>query len=126
MGAPDILGRLAAAGVLLTRNGDKLVAIPREHLDDELRVLIRNHKAELMAALPDPAMEARRQRVLELLAVNPSARYAVLTDTQADPEAVILTLAIRGQATCELLIPRDKFDGILLLDLLNRHGAMIH
>ena len=51
MGAPDILGRLSAAGVGLTRNGDKLIAIPREHLDDDRRSLIRQKKAQLLAAL---------------------------------------------------------------------------
>ena len=74
--------------------------------------------------LPDPAMEARRQRVLELLAANPSARYALATDAEADP--VILALAIRGQATCELRIPRDKYDGFLLLKLIERHGGTVH
>ena len=126
MGAPDILGRLAAAGVRLTRNGDKLVAIPREHLDDELRILIRDHKAELMAALPDPAAEARRQRVLAMLADRPGIRYAVLTDPVSHPDAVILTLAIRDKATCELLVPRDRYDPFLLFDLLDKHGATVH
>jgi hypothetical protein len=41
--------------------------------------------------------------------------YVVLTDTKADCEAVIVTLAIRGQATCELAITRAKYDGVLLL-----------
>lgn len=76
--------------------------------------------------LPDPRAEARRQRVLEILAENPTARYAVLTDTQADPEAVLLTLAIRGQATCEFRIPRARYDPFLLLDLIERHGATVH
>ena len=47
-------------------------------------------------------------------------------DTEADPEAVLLTLAIRGQATCELRIPRDRYDPFLLLDLIERHGATVH
>ena len=51
MGAPDVMGRLAAAGIQLTRNGDKLVAAPKECLDDDLRALIRLHKAELLAVL---------------------------------------------------------------------------
>src|SRR5258708_1320993 len=72
--------------------------------------------------LSDPASEARLQRVLELLAANPSARYALVTDTEAEPEAVILALAIRGRATCELRIPREKYDGLLLLDLIERHS----
>ena len=52
----------------------------------------------------DPATEARRQRVLDLLAANPTVRYAFLTDTEADPEAVLLTLATRDRVTYELRI----------------------
>ena len=77
-------------------------------------------------ALPDHAAEARRLRVLKLLAANPSARYAVVTDSEGDPEGILLTLAIRGRATCELRIPRDRYDGALLLDLLERHGGTVH
>lgn len=77
-------------------------------------------------ALPDPRSEARRQRVVEMLDAHPTARYALVTDMDADPEAVILTLAIRGQATCELRIPRDRYDPFLLLDLIERHGGTVH
>lgn len=76
--------------------------------------------------LSDPAAEARRNRVLSMLAEHPEARYAALTDMQADPQAVLLTLAIRDQATCELRIPREKWDGVLFLELLERHSATIH
>lgn len=82
--------------------------------------------------LPDPRAEARRQRVLAMLADRQGVRYAVLTDTDADPEDVILALAIRGAmadgatVTCELRIPRAKYDGFLLLDLIARHGGTVH
>ncbi len=71
--------------------------------------------------LPDPAAEARRQRVLAMLTERPGIRYAVLTDTTADPEAMLLTLAIRGRATCELRIPHAKYDPWLLLDLIETY-----
>ena len=61
-----------------------------------------------------------------MLDANPGARYAVVTDTQTDPDAVIVVMAIRGRATCELRIPRDRYDGVLLLDLIERHGATVH
>lgn len=76
--------------------------------------------------LSDPATEGRRQRVLEMLNRNPTALYVLVTNTEADPEAVILTLSIRGRATCELRIPKAKYDGVLLLDLIERHGATLH
>lgn len=75
-------------------------------------------------ALPDPKAEARWQRVLAMLDEQPGIRYALMTDT--DAEAVILALAIRGVGTCEVLIPKAKFDPFLLLDLIERHGATVH
>jgi hypothetical protein len=97
--------------------------------------LIRENKPGIVAALqetgdveplPDPETEARRQRVLKLLAANPSVRYALVTDIEADPEAVIVVLAIRGRVSCELRIPREKYDPFLLLDLIERYGGIIH
>lgn len=64
-----------------------------------------------------------------MLAARPGIRYAVLTDTEAVPETVILALAIRGalpdggNVTCELEVPRAKYDPFLLLDLIERHGG---
>ena len=75
--------------------------------------------------LPDPAAEARRQRVLAMLEDQPQAKYAVLVDNP-DADPVLLTLAIRGQATCELNIPHDQFDACLLLDLLGKHCGTVH
>lgn len=89
-------------------------------------VAVANLRDEETDALTDPAAEARRQRVLAMLAKRPGVRYAVLTDSKADPNAVILTLAIRGKAACELRIPCNRYDSFLLLDLLDKHGATVH
>ncbi|MBI4191556.1 MAG: hypothetical protein HY525_13585 [Betaproteobacteria bacterium] len=132
MNAPDVLARLAAAGIRLSPLPDgRLWAEPRAALNDDLRQLIRAHKVELLNALesntlPDPAVECRRQRVLEMLAQRPGTRYAAVTDIEAEPDAVILALAIRGVGTCELRIPREKYDGVLLLDLIERHSGTVH
>jgi hypothetical protein len=139
MGAPDLLARLSALGIRLTREGDTIRATPRSVLTDEARALIREHKSELLESLtgadyapPDAVAEARRHRVLAMLAGRPDTRYAALTDTEANPEAVILALAIRGvppdgsAVTCELAIPREKYDAFLLLKLVERHGGTVH
>lgn len=132
MGAPDVLARLSALGVQLSREGEAIRAAPRSALTDQARDLIRAHKAELLAALanegdrlPDPVAEARRQRVVAMLRESPRIRYAVVVDNP-DTDPVIVALGIRGQATCELRVPLVKFDPFLLLDLIERHGATVH
>lgn len=80
----------------------------------------------------DPAAETRRQRVLAMLAQKPGVRYAVVADDKANPEAVILVLAMRGATqdgspgTFELHVPRAKYDPCLLLDLMDKYGANVH
>ena len=77
------------------------------------------------SALPDLDMEARRQRVLAMLAERPGIRYAVVVDNP-DADPVIVTLAVRGRASCELRIPRAKYDPWLLLELLEKHSGAAH
>ena len=77
------------------------------------------------AALPDPAMEARRQRVLAVLAERPGIKYALVVGSP-DADPVIVALGIRGQATFEFHVAREKFDSFLLLDLIERHGGTTH
>ena len=66
MVAVDVLAELSALGVRLSREGDALLAGPRSALTDAARALIREHKAELLRALPaapghatEPQGEAR-------------------------------------------------------------------
>jgi hypothetical protein len=69
--------------------------------------------------------EARFQHVCAMLIEHPLARYAVISsDGNRDP--VIVTIAIRDRAVCEVAIPKAKWDGTLFLDLLERHGGTNH
>jgi len=128
MTTADLLNRVQAIGLILWRDGDRLRYRGPPEAVDALLPELRAHKSELLAALgsklesrSDPAAEERRNRVLATLESNPNARYAVLADAEADPQAVVVTLAIRGRTTCELAIPREKWDGILFLELLEKH-----
>jgi hypothetical protein len=99
--------------------------------------IIRANKVDLISALraandgtseegADPAAATRRQKILAMLRNNPSINYAAITDDQAERDSVIVTLAIRDRATCELHIPRDKWDGVVFLELLGRHCTTVH
>ena len=56
------------------------------------------------------AKNVRRDRVMELLRANPEVPRAVYTDTQSDPNNVILTIAIRRVCVCEMLIDKSKYN----------------
>lgn len=76
----------------------------------------------------NPRAEARRQRVLAMLAAR---QRAILTDPDdpAYPDAVVIALAIRtpsGPVYGELLIERSRYDGLLLLELFERHSQQVH
>jgi hypothetical protein len=61
---------------------------------------------------------ARRRRVLSMLEKSPRLRYALVSDTEAEGDDVILTLAIRELGTCELAIPKAKYDALKVLRMI--------
>jgi len=77
--------------------------------------------------LQDRQREMRRQKVIAMLEAAPGTQRAIYTDTDSDPHNVILTVAVHAcQQTCELLIPKAKYDPWRLLELVERHGATTH
>jgi hypothetical protein len=130
-----IINQALADGVrLVLSSTGSIKAAGRSEAVNRWLPVIREHKAELLdelraandcpyEALPDAAAERRRQRVLAMLTANPSLRIAVVCDGAGDP--VPVAIAIRDKATCEVLIPRDRYDGALLLDLIDRHSGTV-
>jgi hypothetical protein len=77
--------------------------------------------------LPNARAAARRQRVLAMLSHQPGSRYAVVTDEADDlyPDCVVLGIGIRHDDrtiyTADLIVPRLSYDGMDVLELLQRH-----
>lgn len=76
--------------------------------------------------LQDRQREARRQKALALLDEQPETMRGIYPDTQSDRDNVILAVAIRGVGTCELAIPRAKYDPWLLLGMIERMSQTVH
>lgn len=93
----------------------------------EQKVRITAAKLELLELLEAEragvSRETRRQAVLAMLEENPHVRYAWLTDTDEDHDYVVVALAVRGVASCELSIPRDRYDGFALLRMIDASQA---
>lgn len=64
--------------------------------------------------------ESRRLKVLAMLAEKPDSQRAIITNLDSDPDNVILTIAIRNVATFEMQIPKQKYDGFMLLELIEK------
>lgn len=65
--------------------------------------------------------DERISQVVAKLESDPALNYALETHDEIDPDAVILTLAIRGKGAGELRIPKSRYDAFALLELIERH-----
>jgi len=77
-------------------------------------------------SLLEQQRESRRQKVIAILEAAPNTQRAIYTDIDSDPRNVILTVAVRNLATCEMLIPKSKYDPWRLLELIEQNGQATH
>ena len=130
---------LNSQGVALRVEGDHLVIrAPKGSVSQGTLEELRKHKAQLIAELslenrPPPVTgrdartqhEARRRKVLQLMAQEPDRPRAWYVDSESDPRYVILTFAkmipdLEEIYTCELTIDRDNWDPFLFLELIDK------
>lgn len=72
--------------------------------------------------LLDKQREARRQKIIAMLGAAPGTRYAVhVADASTDP--VIVAVGIREIATFEMEIPHQYYDGMALLELIEKQSG---
>lgn len=64
--------------------------------------------------------EKRRMKVLSMLESNPHKQRAYVTDTESDTDNVILTVAIRGVGTFEMLILKINYSPFLLMEMIDK------
>jgi TubC N-terminal docking domain len=124
MGAPDLILQLRQAGYSISADGNYLDISPADNLSPDLLQQLKQHKPEILAALRlEQQREARREKVLAMLAADPDMKRAIYVDTDNDPENAILAIAIRHAATFEMQLPRANFDPWQLLALIDKTGV---
>ncbi len=80
--------------------------------------ILRANKAAIVTELH---RARRRAKVLLMLEAKPRSKYAVLVeDDTTDP--VIAAVAIRGIASFEMSIPHHSYNGMVLLELVEKHS----
>ena len=86
--------------------------------------ILRENKAVLVTELH---REHRSAKVLAMLQAEPGKQRAIYVDDASDPHNVILTVVVRAcQQTCEMLIPKDKYDPWRLLEFIERYRQVTH
>jgi hypothetical protein len=121
-----LLSQIQQHGGKMVLDGGDLALTAPQPLPTDLVQELRLHKAELVAYLnteaanTDPA-ERRRYDVLAMLEGNPEITHAFVSDEEAEANYVILTVGIRDIGTCDLRIPREKYDGLAVLKLIEEH-----
>ena len=128
MGAPDLIFELRQKGYSIHADGSYLDISPADNLPPELVQTIRQSKAEILTELQrEMRAEWRRKKVIAMLEAAPDTARAIYADSDSDPHNVILTVAVRAyQQTCEMLIPKAKYDPWQLLELIERLGQTTH
>jgi hypothetical protein len=105
-----------------TQSGEKIAKIAKI-----ATVAVANPQThEIVELVSDTEQNTRRQKVLSMLEENPNKQRAVYADTESDQDNVILTIAVRHLATCEMLIPKDRYDPFRLLELIEQYTGSIH
>ena len=111
----EIIEQATADGVNLALSPTgTITATGDQSAVDKWLPTIRDNKPSILCEL---LRERRRAKVLALLE---GKRFALFVDDdKTDP--VIATVGIREVATFELAIPRHSYDGMVLLELIEKH-----
>jgi len=111
----EIIEQATVDGVILALSpAGTITATGDQTAVDKWLPTIRDNKSSILCELQ---RERRRAKVLALLEEK---RFALFVDDdKTDP--VIATVGIREVATFELAIPRHSYDGMVLLELIEKY-----
>ncbi len=113
----EIITYLRNKNFTVKTDGQNLDIAPAAKVTNELIERLRKHKPAIIAELQ---REERRLKVLGILEDNLDTQRAFVVDVEADAKHVIVTIAIRDQYTFEMIIPREKYDAFLLMELIEK------
>lgn len=118
MNPTEIIERATVEGVTLALSpAGTITATGDQSAVDKWLPTIRDNKPSILYELQ---RERRRAKVLAMLEAAPGTRYAVhVADASTDP--VVVAVGIREIATFELEIPHKYYDGMVLLELIEKH-----
>lgn len=83
--------------------------------------------AQKLETLKDRQREASKQKAISLMNESPDTPRGIFVDDQIDSDNIVVFVAVRSRMeTCELTIPRERYDPFKLLELIERLGQATH
>lgn len=134
MSACNLLKSAQAAGVRLSLNGNKIKVRADHELPVELIESLRAHKGELLAELNkgQTSADERKPKALpagvsraytrlgHTLAENPGMRFACENLPDEGGDSVLMAVGVKGAGYAVLRMPRKRFDGFRLIEMVAR------
>ncbi len=125
MSAGTLLASAQAAGVHLSLDGNKVKVEADHEPPAELIESLWAHKGELLAALKaqqplPPGVADAYTRLGHALAGTPGLKFACETLPDEGGDHILMAVAVRGAGYAVLRMPRAKFDGFKLIEMVER------
>jgi hypothetical protein len=112
----NLIKTLRNQGFEIKATNDYLDISPANRVSRDVLLELKSNKKLIIRELQ---AEKRRFNVLDKLNQDLNLKRALIVDSESDEINVIITIAIRDIGSCEMIIPKTRFDSWKFLDFCN-------
>ncbi len=116
MNTSNLIKTLRNQGFEIKATNDYLDISPANRVSRDVLLELKSNKKLIIRELQ---AEKRRFNVLDKLNQDLNLKRALIVDSESDEINVIITIAIRDIGSCEMIIPKTRFDSWKFLDFCN-------
>jgi DNA-binding transcriptional MerR regulator len=112
----NLIKTLRNQGFEIKATNDYLDISPADRVSRDVLAELKTNKKRIIQELQ---AEKRRLNVFDKLNQDPNLKRALLVDCESDAKNVIIAIAIRDLGSCEMIIPKSRFDSWKFLEFCN-------
>lgn len=116
MNTSNLIETLRKQGFEIKATNDYLDISPANRVSRDILIELKTNKNLIIKELQ---AEKRRFEVQDKLNQDFNLKRALIVDSESDPKNVIIAIAIRDIGSCEMIIPKTRFDSWKFLEFCN-------
>ena len=116
MNTANLIKTLRNQGFEIKATNDYLDISPADRVSRDVLAELKTNKKRIIQELQ---AEKRRLNVFDKLNQDPNLKRALFVDSESDAKNVIIAIAIRDLGSCEMIIPKSRFDSWKFLEFCN-------